>query len=76
MGNESSPIIVDKALRITLWYLNNRVSIRDVSDRFNVANSSVFSSNCSVVHKLCKVMSDNTDAVIYWPVGNPRSEVA
>jgi hypothetical protein len=58
-------VSVGEALCITLWYLGNQVSMRDVSDRFNVSKSSVH----RILIKVCRAINRNAEQFIKWPKG-------
>lgn len=56
-------IDVAEALCATLWYLSNQVSMRDISDRFNLAKSTVH----EVVYKVVRIIANHASDYIKWP---------
>lgn len=64
----NKPIKLVKAMQITLWYLSNSISMRDIGDRFGVAKSSVF----SCVRKCCLILTKLSKKFIVFPT-DPRN---
>ncbi|KAI4464159.1 hypothetical protein MML48_3g00015506 [Holotrichia oblita] len=56
-------IEIDKALQMTLWYLSNNETYRQISDRFNVTKSSAYRT----IRKILKYFVSISKAYIKWP---------
>lgn len=56
-------VSIEKGLLITLWYLGNQVSMRDIGDRFDVSKSTVH----KCVHSICYILTSLTHKFIVWP---------
>ncbi|KAJ8966798.1 hypothetical protein NQ314_003294 [Rhamnusium bicolor] len=65
-SHEREKIGARKDFLITLWYLSNEESFRQVSDRFNVTYSSAHRCLKRVLDFLISIKSQ----IIKWPTGN------
>jgi len=63
--------LADTALAVTLWYLGNLTSQRDIAERFHIAQGHLSSLVKDVVDCLCSMAID----VICWPDVNEMPEV-
>jgi predicted DNA-binding protein YlxM (UPF0122 family) len=55
-----------EALCVTLWYIGNQVSMRDVGDRFNVSKSTLH----KLLYKVCHAIVSSRDKFIVWPTAD------
>lgn len=68
-------VSIEEALCITLWYLANRVSMRDLGDRFNVAKSTVLPVP-NMVGKVCDILAEQAATIIKWLTENEAEHTA
>ena len=65
------PIDVEKQALVTLWYLANKCTIRDIADRFGITESCVH----SIIRRVCSALSEEDKNIIIWPIGERMHEV-
>lgn len=59
------PISPCKHLLVALWFLGNKCCMRDVSDRFNICDYSVW----MIVRRVCRILVRLAPVHIQWPHG-------
>lgn len=57
---------------LTLWYLSNQETFRQISDRFNVTESSSY----RVLKKIIEYFTLNSKKYIYWPNESQRDSIS
>lgn len=63
-GEESR--ITETALAVTLWYLGNMSSQREIAERFNISQGHA----CNLINTVVAVLCDAASKFIIWPSGH------